>query len=278
MVRVVSPPIPAQRGASLTAISSRLCVFLFCRFAPSTYGKAPTGRAGHSSTFIDGRVVIFGGCAGRKWLNEVFTLDLNRWHWAKIETMGESPTFRSYHTATAMDICGAPHIVVFGGNNGHRTFDSVHTLNVRTWAWETRECVCAEGEEIVARTGHAATRLDAHRILITCGWDYSDAQAEPKRFDDAYVLDTRDWRWQRLYPTNSIGSRVGHSALLLQTYGGDHGAPGYAMSSSSGAESSSSSSSSSLSASSVVADVWLFGGQTADEELLSSSHILSLPL
>ena len=260
---------------------------LCCRFAPSTYGKAPTGRAGHSSTFIDGRVVIFGGCAGRKWLNEVFTLDLNRWHWAKIETMGESPTFRSYHTATAMVIDGAPHIVVFGGNNGHRTFDSVHTLNVRTWAWETRACLCAEGEEIAARTGHAATQLDAHRILITCGWDYSDAQAEPKRFDDAYVLDTREWRWQRLYPTNSIGSRVGHSALLLQTYGGeaaDGASAGMALSSSLSSSSSSFSTaasespSSPVSAASLVADVWLFGGQTADEELLSSSHILSLPL
>ena len=39
-------------------------------FAPTTYGKAPTGRAGHSATFVDGRVVIFGGCAGRKWCVE----------------------------------------------------------------------------------------------------------------------------------------------------------------------------------------------------------------
>jgi hypothetical protein len=68
-------------------------------YAPSTYGKAPNGRAGHSATFVDGKVVIFGGCAGRKWLNETFTLDLARWHWSKVETLGVSPTFRSYRTA-----------------------------------------------------------------------------------------------------------------------------------------------------------------------------------
>jgi hypothetical protein len=47
-----------------------------------------------------------------------------------------------------------------------------------------------QGEEIAARTGHTATALDSHRILIVGGWDYSDAQSEPKRFDDAYILDT----------------------------------------------------------------------------------------
>ncbi len=103
-------------------------------YAPSTYGKAPSGRAGHSATFINGCVVIFGGCVNRKWLNEVFVLDLSRWHWSEPRTLGVAPAFRSYHTATPM----GKKIVFFGGNNGQKTFDDVFTLDVSTWAVRER--------------------------------------------------------------------------------------------------------------------------------------------
>ncbi len=58
------------------------------------------------------------------------------------------------------------------------------------WTWEEPEVVCSEGEEIAPRTGHAATKLDERWILISGGWDYSDCNSEPKRFDDVYLLDT----------------------------------------------------------------------------------------
>ncbi len=58
------------------------------------------------------------------------------------------------------------------------------------WTWEAPEVVCSEGEEIAPRTGHAATKLDERWILISGGWDYSDCNSEPKRFDDVYLLDT----------------------------------------------------------------------------------------
>lgn len=77
------------------------------------------------------------------------------------------------------------------------------------------------GKAPCARTGHSATAVDDHTILIYGGWDPQITDGDVIPFDDAYLLDTEKWEWIEVAvegegDSNQRLRRVGHKALLLE--------------------------------------------------------------
>lgn len=205
--------------------------------------------------------------------------------WRSIAIDGKPPSARTYHSAVAI---GDNRIVYFGGNDSTKCFNSVHVLEkssslsakkkrrggkksndsdkdehdsspTTSWSWFHP---CVVGDPPRARTGHTATLVDEHKVLVVGGWDpQSDAGGATVVFNDAFLLDTATWEWQRV-PVEAATSdavataghedadafswvfpgRVGHRAVLNKRSG----------------------------------RVLLFGGQNARDDRLDTIHALSL--
>jgi Galactose oxidase, central domain len=196
-------------------------------YQPKFNGPSPRPRGGHSASVLTGdHVVLFGGCNGRKWLNDINVLDASTWTWSRPRVQGTTPAARSYHSAV---VIGGDSIVIFGGNDSTKCFDSVHVLHRKTtctttpppsvsWEWQTPIVM---GSAPRARTGHGCTVVDDRFMVIHGGWDPNaadlDDPTQTASFSDAFVLDTKSWTWHIIseHETNMPGVRVGHSMSQL---------------------------------------------------------------
>lgn len=115
-------------------------------YAPTVTGRAPQPRSGHSLSLLpaasgsvsgtggDGKVVVlFGGIRRRQWLNDIYTLRTDTFRWLAVRPAGTPPHPRSYHAAATVPASpfapsSGPRLVVFGGNDGNRSFADVHVL------------------------------------------------------------------------------------------------------------------------------------------------------
>lgn len=205
-------------------------------YPPAVSGVVPTGRSGHSATLLQNtnELVVFGGVKGSKWQNSVAVLDIPRWKWSAPKVSGDAPRPRSYHSATALagtNGSASSRVVVFGGNNGTTSFNTVHVLETdgTSWSWVNPS---VSGCIPKVRTGHSATLLaDQKTILVYGGWDPNMEEEdggndEDMIFDDSYYLDTETWTW-RTGPKPSFaadespaenggGRRVGHTSVLVE--------------------------------------------------------------
>lgn len=205
-------------------------------YPPTVSGQVPSGRSGHSASVFEdtSELVVFGGVKNNKWLNSASVLDTNRWRWSTIKAIGLPPPHRSYHSSTAIktDDNSGNRIVIFGGNDDSKCFNTVHLLERvgnGKFAWSHPKC---SGDEPKPRTGHTATLLsDGHTILIYGGWDpntENENSDEDLVFGDSFLLDTKRWTWSKgpkprfgatnqsnkSSATNGGSARVGHSAVL----------------------------------------------------------------
>ena len=191
-------------------------------YPPTVSGTIPSGRSGHTATLLKStnELVVFGGVHGTKWLNTVSVLDTMRWKWTTPKNIkGSAPQPRSYHTATAV----GTDVVIFGGNDAARSFDTLHVLETATWTWRNIQAVAGPSP----RTGHAAVLLaDGVTICVYGGWDPNaddDNGQDDLVFDDTYLLDTTKWVWSKGPPAVHVPSlgddadegskRVGHAAV-----------------------------------------------------------------
>ena len=203
-------------------------------YPPTVSGQIPSGRSGHSASVFEdtSELVVFGGVKNGKWLNSASVLDTNRWRWSTIRAIGVAPPHRSYHSSTAIKTDDSTRLVIFGGNDDSKCFNTVHLLERvgnGKFAWSHPKC---SGDLPKPRTGHTATLLsDGHTILIYGGWDPNtedENSDEDLVFGDSFLLDTKTWTWSKgpnprfgaanqsgkSAATNGGRSRVGHSAVL----------------------------------------------------------------
>ena len=203
-------------------------------YPPTVSGQIPSGRSGHSASVFEdtSELVVFGGVKNGKWLNSASVLDTNRWRWSTIRAIGVAPPHRSYHSSTAIKNADSTRLVIFGGNDDSKCFNTVHLLERvgnGKFAWSHPKC---SGKLPKPRTGHTATLLsDGHTIVIYGGWDPNtedENSDEDLVFGDTFLLDTKTWTWSkgpnpRFGATYKSGknaaknggrSRVGHSAVL----------------------------------------------------------------
>lgn len=200
-------------------------------YPPSVSGQVPSGRSGHTASLLPSSndLVVFGGVKNGKWLNSVSVLDYGRWNWSTPKMTGDAPRPRSYHSSTAL--CteeGTSRIVIFGGNNDTKCFNSVHVLD-RTvegkMSWSSPK---VSGKAPSPRTGHTATLMDdGCTVMVYGGWDPNteDEKGDDLIFGDSFMLDTKSWTWSKgpkpryasfngASVSNGGLERVGHSAVL----------------------------------------------------------------
>ncbi|OQR86738.1 Rab9 effector protein [Achlya hypogyna] len=186
----------------------------FLWYPPATHGALPSERSGHTMCLLGSDVVVFGGSRGRSRMNSIHLLSTEDWAWSNIKVEGRAPQARNYHSAVAM---GPNRMVIFGGNDTKRSFDSVHVLERRAadgaWFWFHPS---TSGEGPAPRTGQAAVALDASTLVIYGGWDPQyTAPQNTKLFGDVFALDTETWEWKAIAMANADGmQRVGHCAVL----------------------------------------------------------------
>ena len=126
-------------------------------YSPSVTGRHPQPRSGHSLTLLPSCVTnanastgsspvvaLFGGIRRRGWLNDVYLLRTDTYRWQHVRPGGQQPPPRCYHAAAAA-LAPPPsagsnsgsqlpsywRLVVFGGNDGNRSFRDVHVLECR---------------------------------------------------------------------------------------------------------------------------------------------------
>jgi len=129
-------------------------------FTPTVTGRVPQPRSGHSLCLLPPSsppaaappqpprvgggggssssgggpavVVMFGGTRRRQWLADVHLLRTDTYRWQQVRPGGTPPAPRSYHAAAvvpASRLDATPRLVVFGGNDGSRSFADVHVLH-----------------------------------------------------------------------------------------------------------------------------------------------------
>lgn len=87
-------------------------------------GNTPGRRYGHTITFSKPYLLVYGGNTGTEPVNDVWCLNVDKapFSWHKLETTGEVPAVRVYHSA-ALCISGSATgmMVIFGGRTADQS-------------------------------------------------------------------------------------------------------------------------------------------------------------
>ena len=90
----------------------------------------PKPRRAHSAVIYEGKLIIFGGGNGTNALNDVWVMDLRvpleRMAWQELETIGEKPGPRGYHTANIVNGI----MVIVGGSDGKTSYHDIWCLHL----------------------------------------------------------------------------------------------------------------------------------------------------
>jgi hypothetical protein len=84
-------------------------------------GQTPGRRYGHTICFAKPYLLVFGGNTGTEPVNDVWVLNVDKapFSWVKVESQGEAPHVRVYHSASLCNTGSANGMmVIFGGRTG----------------------------------------------------------------------------------------------------------------------------------------------------------------
>ncbi|KAN0028615.1 hypothetical protein ACTFIV_010461 [Dictyostelium citrinum] len=190
----------------------------------NTVDKGPSGRYGHTATLIEDtndpnnqRVMIFGGKSGKKYLNDLFSLNLRTMSWSTFHFEKSTlPDSRAGHTSTfvpSININGSHRMVVFGGSHSDKYLNSCFVLDLPksqagTIKWTKPQI---KGKAPSQRSGHTADYLkDRNSILIFGGFDGR------KSFNDLHLLNMTDMSWTAVKTNGTTPTtRNGHTSVLV---------------------------------------------------------------
>lgn len=113
--------------------------------AHRTTGTKPPGLSGVSTTIVGDRLFVFGGqeLRTRRIMRTMYELDLLRRHWTRLDTEGELPSPRYFHSMCAL---GETKLVLFGGSTnvtpgtsptdkGTMPVSELHMYDIETNTW-----------------------------------------------------------------------------------------------------------------------------------------------
>ena len=100
---------------------------------PKVQGTPPSARFGHTALLAGSRVIIFGGKGKKGCVKDLHALDPVTMTWYQGPSGAGSPPPRFNHTA---NIVGGTKMYVFGGQDGKRSYNDVHILDLEVMAWK----------------------------------------------------------------------------------------------------------------------------------------------
>lgn len=167
-----------------------------------TTGPKPTARMGHSAILVDKHLLIFGGFALSKqveqamvncgtmlhqcYLNDVRVFDLETYTWSRLRTHGIPPPGRYGHSMVSSD----NDIICFGG-----------------WAGVNKCQLCGVINDKGAQHHYTCPTRNTMADKPSAGFQTADY---------CYVLRTKDMTWEQLSFTGApASSRYGHSMTAI---------------------------------------------------------------
>ena len=161
-------------------------------------GDTPGSRVSHRTLLIGHYMYVLGGGSGSRSFNDLRRLDLYTMRWELMPTRGEArpppPLTTTLHTnmrgamhagsrytCTCACVCMqgpsdkpdaiigpsliyvAPYLVVFGGGDGRRPSNDLHTLDMQSMLWRK---IQTEGAPPAPRVGHSATQLGQSMVIV----------------------------------------------------------------------------------------------------------------
>ncbi|KAI9822843.1 MAG: hypothetical protein M1826_000371 [Phylliscum demangeonii] len=179
-----------------------------------TTGQRPACLVNASVTYCgDDQIYAFGGFDQYtdEVYNHVLKLDLASMQWTLVDNYGDIPGVRMGHTATLYQ---GDKLIIFGGENEHRTFLSdIVLFDLKTAHW-TQPAV--SGPIPKGRARHAAA-LYKDKLFIVGGVMGDNNSV----LDDICYLDLTTWTWSRTW---TFVRRFDHAAWIwgkkLWVFGG----------------------------------------------------------
>jgi len=170
-----------------------------CWSKPKVFGKIPGTRDGHSACVINHCMYVFGGYEEEidQFSQDVHMLDLRTMEWRHLTPKGEPPSYRDFHSATAIGDC----MYIFGGrgdhNGPHHSQEEVYCneimyLDTEMLCWHKPN---VPGFQPVGRRSHSA--FSYNNCLFIFGGFNGIAH---KHFNDLVRYDPRKCRWSVLKP------------------------------------------------------------------------------
>ncbi|KAL1545983.1 tip elongation aberrant protein 1-like isoform X1 [Salvia divinorum] len=184
---------------------------------PKMMGANPSERWGHSASYFNGLIYIFGGCRGGVHFSDVLVCNLATMSWNVLKTTGQGPGPRDSHSAVLV----GHKMLVFGGSNGCRKVNDLHILDLLSREWARPEC---HGDPPCARESHTANVVGDEKMVIFGG----SGEGEANYLNDLHVLDLNSMDWSSPEVKGSVPSpRDSHTAVAvghrLFMFGGDSG-------------------------------------------------------
>ncbi|EGG20260.1 RING zinc finger-containing protein [Cavenderia fasciculata] len=184
----------------------------------------PDSRAAHTCTFVpaipgktaSNRMILFAGFHSHKYLNSLYSLEFPRLQndtirWIKPTTRGSTPSVRSGHSMSLISK-ESGILVLFGGFDGKRSLNDVHTLNCSSSDVLEWNKVQTSGISPVARHGHTAVVVNSRYLVIHGGC------SETTFLNDVHILDLTTWNWTQPHVAGiPLFPRLFHSANLMDS-------------------------------------------------------------
>ncbi|KAF8626668.1 hypothetical protein AX15_004759 [Amanita polypyramis BW_CC] len=129
----------------------------------------PVPRRAHTAVFYQGMIWVFGGGNGEQALNDLWRLDVTAYasyngkepkpiYWQKVETQGDAPPPRGYHTANLV----GNYMIIAGGSDGFIYFTDIWLLNLDNLMWRQLRMV----EQPHKLLAHTSTQVGSYLYII----------------------------------------------------------------------------------------------------------------
>ncbi|XP_069675101.1 kelch domain-containing protein 3 isoform X2 [Periplaneta americana] len=197
------------------------CNVLFCFdtnilqwSCPSVSGMIPGARDGHSACIINHCMFVFGGFEEEidRFSQDVHALDLRTMRWTYIITQGEPPSYRDFHSATAL----GDRMYIFGGrgdlNGPFHSQEEIYCsdimyLDTKTCRWHRP---VTAGDVPIGRRSHSAFVYNGHLFIFG---GYNGLYDE--HYNDLYRFSAANNEWHLLKPQGKPPSKRRRQSCLV---------------------------------------------------------------
>ena len=206
----------------------------------STAGHSVVMRRYHCAAEVGKHLFVHGGLTEKNQvLEDIVVLNLTTWKWKKVETVGEVPGGRAFHTAAGVFQFQHKGIVserrakdygvyIFGGRDSQGTcYNSLHIIHLNSHPY-TSNVPQTSGDPPEPRFQHTMTYFPELCIIVVYGGRQESRTASGYRcFGSVHMLRLDTLTWSTTSPRGAVPeSRCAHAAAALGSrliiFGGLH--------------------------------------------------------